>query len=184
MSKVSGGNVLIDPQTIIEKGEIGDRMRVADLGCGGSGHFVFPIANVVGDNGVMYGVDILKNNLANIERRAKQDNLKQVKIVWSNLEIFKATKIDSSSLDAGLLINVLYQSNKRAEMIREATRMVKKGGKLIIVDWKKTNSPFGPSIEERVNKENLIAVCQRLGMELLEEFNTGEYHFGLAFLKH
>ncbi|MFA5318242.1 MAG: methyltransferase domain-containing protein [Patescibacteria group bacterium] len=184
MNKVSGGNVLIDPQTIIEKGEIGDRMQVADLGCGGSGHFVFPIANVIGENGIIYAVDILKNNLANIERRAKQDNLKQVKTVWSNLEIFKATKIESASLDAGLLINVLYQSNKREEMIREAVRMVKRGGKLLIVDWKKVRSPFGPSLEERVNKENLAIVCQRLGMELLEEFNTGEYHFGLVFLKH
>jgi len=184
MNKVSGGNVLIDPQTIIEKCEIGDRMRVADLGCGGSGHFVFPIANVIGENGIIYAVDILKNNLANIDKRAKQENLKQIKTIWSNLEIFKATKIENASLDVGLLINVLYQSNKREEMIREAIRMVKKGGKLLIVDWKNTRSPFGPSLEERVNKENLVIVCQRLGMELLEEFNTGEYHFGLVFLKH
>jgi len=184
MNRATGGNVLIDPQTIIEKGEIGDRVRVADLGCGGSGHFIFPIANVIGENGIIYGVDILKNNLENIEHRAKQENLKQVKTIWSNLEIFKATKIDSASLDVGLLINVLYQSNKRTEIIRETIRMVKKNGKLIIIDWKKIRSPFGPSITERVNKENLIAVCQRLGMEFLEEFNAGEYHFGLTFLKH
>ncbi len=184
MNKISGGNVLINPQTIIEKAEIGDRMRVADLGCGGSGHFIFPIAAVVGEQGIIYGVDILKNNLANIERRAKQENLPQVQVVWTNLEIFKATKINSSSLDVALLINVLYLSNKRTEMIREAIRMIKKNGKLIIADWKQNHSPFGPSINERVNKDNLIAVCQRMGMELLEEFNLGEYHFGLSFLKH
>jgi len=63
-------------------------------------------------------------------------------------------------------------------------RLLKRGGKLLVVDWKKIAVPFGPSIEERINKENLIAVCQRLGLELLEEFNAGEYHFGMVFLKH
>jgi len=184
MNKITGGNALIDPKIIIEKAGIIERMQVADLGCGSTGHFIFPIANAIGERGIIYAVDILKNNLTNIERRVRQDNLKQVKTVWSNLEIFKATKIETDSLDVGLLINVLYQSNKRSEMIRESFRMVKRGGKLVIVDWKKVSTPFGPSVEERVNRENLMAVCQRMGMELLEEFNAGEYHFGLVFLKH
>lgn len=184
MNKITGGNALIDPQIIIEKAGIADRMHVGDLGCGGTGHFVFPLATMVGEHGIIYAVDILKNNLANIERRAKQENLQQIKTVWSNLEIFKATKIETASLDVALLINVLYQSNKRPEMIREAMRLIKRNGKLVIVDWNKVATPFGPSVEERLNKENLTAICQRLGLELLEEFNAGEYHFGMVFLKH
>ena len=72
MSNITGGNTLIDPQIIIEKTGIADRMYTADLGCGGTGHFVFPIAKAIGKNGIMYAVDILKNNLANIERQANQ----------------------------------------------------------------------------------------------------------------
>ncbi|PIT94081.1 hypothetical protein COU00_00875 [Candidatus Falkowbacteria bacterium CG10_big_fil_rev_8_21_14_0_10_43_11] len=184
MAKITGGNTLIDPQIVIEKAQIGERMRVGDLGCGRTGHFVFPIAFAVGERGLVYAVDILKDVLSNIERRAQQENIKQIKIVWSNLEMFKATSIESSSLDVTLLINILYQSNKRTEIIREAVRLMKRGGKLIIIDWKRIATPFGPSIEERLNKENLLAVCQRLGLELTEEFSAGAYHFGMVFLKH
>jgi len=184
MSNITGGNALIDPQIIIEKAGIADRMHVADLGCGGTGHFVFPVAKAVGKNGIIYAVDILKNNLVNIERRASQENLAQIRTVWSNLEIFKATKIETSSLDVALLINVLYQSDKRAEIIREAVRLTKKNGKILIVDWNSIATPFGPSIEERLNKENLKKVGERLSLELLDEFSAGEYHFGMVFLKH
>lgn len=184
MNKITGGNALIDPQLIIEKAGIGDAMHVADLGCGATGHFIFPVAKAVGKKGLIYAVDILKNNLHNIERRAKQENLEQVRTVWSNLEIFKATRIEASSLDVAMLINVLYQSDQRPEMIREAVRMVKPGGILLIVDWNATAAPFGPSLGERVSKDNLKAAAPRLNLELKEEFNAGEYHFGITFIKH
>ena len=184
MSEISGGNNLIDTKLIIEKTGINDDMRTADLGCGATGHFVFPVAEAIGKNGVIYAVDILKNNLKNIEHRAQQENMPQVKTVWSNLEIFKATQIETASLDIGMLINILFQSDKRSEIIREAIRLIKKEGKLLIIDWNKVATPFGPSAEERVNKENLQTVCERLGLELQEEFGAGQYHFGLVFLKH
>lgn len=184
MNRITGGNALIDPQLIITKAGIGDAMHVADLGCGATGHFVFPVAKAVGKNGLSYAVDILKNNLRNIERRAKQENLEQVRTVWSNLEIFKATKIESGSLDVAMLINVLYQSDKRPEMIREAIRMVKTAGTLLIVDWNATATPFGPSLGERVNKEAIKKAAPRLNIELKEEFNAGDYHFGMTFVKH
>lgn len=184
MNKITGGNALIDPRLIIEKAGIGDAMHVADLGCGATGHFVFPVAKAIGKNGIIYAVDILKNNLRTIERRAKQEGLEQVRTVWSNLEIFKATKIEPGSLDVAMLINVLYQSDKRSEMIREAVCMTKTGGTLLVVDWNATATPFGPSLSERVNKDNIKAAAPRLNLELKEEFNAGEYHFGMTLLKH
>lgn len=184
MTKVTGGNALIDPQIVVAKAQISERMRVGDLGCGRTGHFVFPLAAAVGEYGLIYAVDILKDVLANIDRRAQQENVKQIKTVWSNLEMFGATKIESSSLDIALLINILFQSNRRSEIIREAVRMLKQGGKLLVVDWKRIATPLGPSVEGRLNKENLLAVCQRLGLELMEEFEAGVYHFGMVFLKH
>ena len=184
MPKVTGGNALIDPQVIIQKAGIAERMHVGDLGCGGTGHFVFPVAASIGKNGIVYAVDILKNNLATIERRAQQENLQQVRTVWSNLEIFKATKIETGSLDVSLLINILYQSDQRAEIIREAVRLTKQQGRVVIVDWNTIAAPFGPTVTERLNKENLKKIGERLGLELVEEFAAGEYHFGMVFVKH
>jgi ubiquinone/menaquinone biosynthesis C-methylase UbiE len=183
MTFVSGGNALLDIKFILNKAGVSAEMAVADLGCGSSGHFVFSTSEMVGKHGRVYAVDILKTVLADIERRAKLENIDNIIPVWSNLEVFKATKIESGSLDIALLINTLYQSHKRGEIMREAVRLIKKGGRLLVVDWKATSSPFGPPSNERVKPELVKASAKKLGLIEEQEFEAGQYHFGVLFSK-
>jgi len=176
-----GGSALIDTKLILDKAQIGEKMKVAELGCGASGHFVFPAAKLVGKQGIIFAVDILKTVLETIDRRAKAENYGNIRTVWSNLEIFGATKIETASLDTVLLINILYQSNKRVEILREAIRLVKRGGRLVVVEWKNIATPFGPPAEEKVKKDLLELVAKKLGLQLDEEFDAGQFHYGLIF---
>lgn len=173
----------MDAKFILGKVDIGDRMKVADLGCGASGHFVFPASRLVGKNGKVYAVDIMKPVLENINRRIKQENIENIETVWSDLEMVGATNISPDSLDVAMLINTLYLSRKRAEILRESLRLLKKGKKLLIVEWKNISSPFGPPPEERVKKEALKIAGQKLGLILEDEFEAGPYHYGLTFIK-
>ncbi len=109
--------------------------------------------------------------------------MQQIETIWSNLEIFKGTKIESSSLDRALLINILHQSAKRAEILREAVRMLKIGSRLLVVEWKNVASPLGPQVDKRVNKESLKEAAPKLGIVLETEFEAGPYHYGLIFHK-
>lgn len=174
---------LIDADLIFEKASIESGMVIADLGVGSSGRYVFPVAELVGTAGLVYAVDILKTNLQTIERRIKVDNVKNVEVVWSDIEVFNATKIENSSLDVAFLINTLYQSYKRPQIIREAARMLKDKGKIVVVEWKKIASPFGPPPEFRVRKDNLITICKKNGLIVDGEFFAGKYHYGLIFMK-
>lgn len=183
MPYVTGGNTLIDVNFILEKAQISEHMKVADLGCGVSGYFVFPSADLVGKKGKVFAVDILKIVLESVKKRVEQENLSNIQIIWSDLEVFGATKIEAGSLDVALLANTLYQSHRRAEIIREAVRMLKKGGKLVIVEWKNVAAPFGPPAEERVKKDLLEQGAKKLGLNLEEEFEAGQYHYGMIFNK-
>lgn len=183
MYRISGGNKLIDVDLILEKAGLKEGMNIADLGCGTTGHFVFPASEIVGDKGNVYAVDILRTVLHNLNKRIKQENIKNVKTIWSDLEIFGATKLDSSVLDIALLVNTLYQSRKRVEMLREAIRLLKQGGKLVVVEWKNISLPFGPPLESRVDKENLKNGVSKLGLKLEEDFFAGSCHYGLIFQK-
>lgn len=174
---------MIDVNYILEKAQITEGMKVADLGCGTLGHFVFPLAKIVGEHGKVYAVDILKIALDTIDRRIKVEGSKNIKTVWSDLELFNAAKIESSSLDVGLLLNTLYLSHRRVEIIRESVRMLKQRGKLVIVEWRKINIPFGPPVEERVKKDLLIQGAGKLGLKFVDEFIAGQYHYGLIFEK-
>ncbi len=180
---IIGGNTLIDAKTLLEKVGVEEKMKVADLGCGSSGHFVFPAAGMVGKNGIVYAIDILRTALETITKRARAENLANIKTIWSNLEIFGATKLEAGSLDIGLLINTLYQSHKRAEILRESIRLIKKDGKLVIVEWKNIAAPFGPPAEERVKKELVDNAAKKLGLKPEAEFEAGQYHYGLIYIK-
>jgi ubiquinone/menaquinone biosynthesis C-methylase UbiE len=183
MNNFTGGNVLLNVNIILKKSQIGEKMKVADLGCGGSGHFVFPVSKIIGKKGKIYAVDILKPALERVSRRAKQENYLNVETIWSDLEVFGATKIESESLDAAMLINTLHLSHKRVEILREAIRMLKKGGKMIIIDWSSVAVPLGPPPEERVEINSLKKATQKLGLSIVDEFEPGFYHYGLIFTK-
>lgn len=176
-------SALFDIAIILGKMSITERQHVAELGCGNFGFFVFPLARLVGRQGKVYAVDILKETLVEIKSRSSKENLPQIETIWSNLEIFKATKIETNSLDGALIVNVLHQSNKKNEILREATRLLKRGGKLLIVDWKSSDIPFGPTPEQRVSLENLKSTVLKMNLAIDEEFNAGPYHYGLILSK-
>lgn len=171
---------MFDINLILHKIAIKEGDKIAELGCGHFGHFVFPLAKLTGKTGIVYAVDVVPGVLDEVKKRAYTENLPQIKPVWSNLEIFKGAKIESSSIDSALLINVLSQSDKKIEIIRESVRLIKPGGKLLIVDWKNNALLFGPKLEYRLKPEVLRQIAPKLNLTIIEEFEAGiQYH---AFL--
>lgn len=160
--------------------KIGD--RVADLGAGG-GMFTLQSARLVGEPGQVYAVDIIKNSLSDIESKARMANLYNIKTVWSNLEIVGATKIPDASLDYTLLVNVLFQSSNVENMIKEAIRLLKSGGKLLVIDWSDTSSGLGPNSDRQINPDDVMQIAQRNNLVIEQQFKAGQYHFGLIFIK-
>lgn len=183
MQIVPGGNELLKPADLLKRAGVQYRMTIGDLGCGGAGFFALQAAELVGDDGSVFAVDILKSALTSVASKAKQAGLANIKTVWSNIEIFGATKIPIESLDVALLINVLFQSKKHKEMLQEAVRMLKRGGKLLVIDWKTAGSPLGPPTENRVPPQSVRQIARELNLLELDAFEAGQYHFGLLFAK-
>jgi ubiquinone/menaquinone biosynthesis C-methylase UbiE len=183
--KISGGNTLLDPYFIFEQIELGAGAKVADLGCGAAGHFVIPAAKIVGKQGVVYAVDLLKSVLEAVKSRAKLEGVSgNIKTVWSNLEIYGATDIEAGSLDLALLANTLFQIPKKEEVFREAVRLTKKGGKIAVVEWGLGASPIGPPPGRRLSKDVVRELARTNGLSEIKEFKAGPYHYGLIFSKN
>ena len=160
-------------------------MAIGDLGCGNLGYFAMIAAKRVGKSGVVYAVDILKSALESVANIARQNGLDNIKTVWSNLEMLGATRIPEGTLDVIFLHNVLFQSKKKDLIIKESLRLLKDGGKLMIIDWLKSQTPvgFGPPEAVRPDPEEIKKISQKIGYRFLEEFSAGPYHFGLIFIK-
>lgn len=178
-----GKSELLDAGKILQEVlELQTGDMVADLGAGG-GLFTMQAARLVGDRGQVYAVDIMKSSLSDIESKARMTGFNNVKTVWSNLEIVGATKINESSLDYTMLVNVLFQSKKHFEIMAEAARLLKPGGKLLIIDWSSTAPGFAPPGDMKVDPAELNANAIKLNLSLEQEFKAGNYHFGLIFIK-
>ena len=181
--KIPGGNELLNALQILKDVGVREGMRVSDFGCGRQGYFTMQSAKLVGKDGVVFAIDILKDVLKNIEDMAKDDGFYNIKTVWSNLEIFGATQIEDDSIDFGYIINVLFQVEDRLALIKETVRMLDTDSKLLIIDWNRFQSPFGPPFYMRTSSDEMKEYAKSVGLELLDEFRAGKYHFGLIFKK-
>jgi ubiquinone/menaquinone biosynthesis C-methylase UbiE len=184
IKNIPGGNELLNARDIL-KNSLGLTFgaRVADLGCGGNGFFTFQAADLVGEKGLVYAVDILKMVLKNIENRAKMWGVDNIKTVHSNLENFGATKINNDSLDFVLLVNILFQNKNPEKIIREATRMLRTAGKMLVIDWAEGRFPFGPKEETRITRERVSDLTLGAGLKKIKDIEVGRFHYGIIFEK-
>jgi len=181
--KIASDNALLNIHEILKKVGIKQNMIVGDLGCGRTGCFALQSAKMVGKDGIVYAIDILKSILQGVESKACLEKLYNVKTVWSNLEIYKATKIKDEELDIEILAGILHQSKNPSAIFKEAARLLKKNGKLLVVEWEQTKIPFGFKIENKISIKEVEKIAQENNFEKEENFKAGDYHYGIIFKK-
>lgn len=178
-----GGTALFDPMALLDRADVRAGMYVADFGCGVTGHEIIPAARRVGAEGKAYAVDIQKSALAAVESRAKMEGITNLDYVWSNIERVGATRIPPESLDCVLIVNTLYLTKDRANAFREAARLTKSGGFIIVVEWKTEATGVGPAAAQRMGKDAVRSAAKAAGLSEREEFDAGVYHYGFIFTK-
>lgn len=180
---ISGGTHLLNPRAILEEMGLADGQIVADLGAGSGAFFTIQAAMIVGEKGRVYSVDILRSVLSAIEGKSRIAGLTNVKTVWSNLEMPGATRIPDHSADVAFLVNVLFQTKKPENVMGEAMRLVKSGGKILVIDWRPGETRVGPSAERRISQDEIRAIAMGLGLKEARTVDAGDYHYGLIFVK-
>lgn len=173
----------MDPRLLFQHLGLASGMHVADFGSGKTGNFIFPAAAIVGENGSVYAVDIIKESLAGLQRRAALDNLLNVHTIWADVEHPGAVAIPPSTMDAVFLINFLSAVKKRDAVLAEAGRLLKHGGKLLIVDWKNRILPFAPPADDMVSMDATKQWASANGYGVEKEFEADKYHWGLVLKK-
>lgn len=182
MPATPSGKQYLDPTALLARLKLAPKQQVGDFGVGGGAFFALAAAELVGAKGTVWAVDVFKPALSAALGRVKLAGFTNVKPVWSNLEVYRGAKtIPDHSLDAGLLINVLHQSKKHREILREASRMIKPGGKLLAVEWDVTGFGFGPKQPDLVPQQYLEKLASDLGLQLAERFEASRYHYGMIF---
>lgn len=178
-------HVVIAPRRLVARLGLTLGMRVGDFGVGGAAAFALDLARAVGPSGEVYMFDVQKTALSSALSLAAMHGFKNCRAVWSNLELFEGARgVRGGALDAGVLVNVLHQTNKPEDMLAEIHRMLKPGAKLLVVDWiPTTRVSFAPDAASRQSAGHIQQVARGLGFATTGEFEAGPNHWGLILVK-
>lgn len=182
MGKPTGTGGFLDPESIVEGFGIEEGMKIADFGCG-AGYFTISLAKKTGPGGKVYALDILENALDSVRAKARASGLDNMETIRTNLEIIGSSSLPDASQDMVLLANILFQSVKREDVFKEAGRVLKNGGRLILIDWKKGSGGFGPPDDLRLDPAETQKTVHKQGFKFERQLEAGTFHFGLIFRK-
>ncbi len=161
---------------------INEKDIVADLGCGQHGYFVFTASKMTGKSGKVYAVDILKRVLDNIKKICSDNKITNIETVHANLEKQNSLKIQDNIVDKTIIANILFQNKKWENILKEAIRITKPNGFILIIDW----NPKYISLSQKaanISSDIVKTTSIELGLKFIREDVFGETHFALVFQK-
>jgi len=155
-----------NPEKNISQLGLQEGMKVADFGAG-FGFYSRFASKKVGNTGKVYAIEVQKGLVKKLESEIKQWGATNIIPIWGDIEKIDGSKISSDSMDAVIISNVLFQTEDKIGVIDEAKRILKKGGRVLLVDSDKDQKA-----EELFLKR---------GFKLLENILVSDDHYGIIF---
>lgn len=155
---------------------------VADFGAG-SGFMAREISSIV-TAGNVFAIEINRDMVARIIHEIADKQIKNLQPLWGDIEIPGGSKLADASVDMVVMSNILFQLDDKVGCIREATRVLKPGGRVLIVDWTESFGGLGPAphhVFEQKMAEELLA--KNGFTKLSDSLPAGEHHYAILFKK-
>lgn len=174
-------NRFLDPGQILAHAGLEKGSVVADFGCG-NGFYPVAAAKLTGENGTVYAVDVKPEALEATVSAAKHENISNVYTIRHDMEL-PGVDIKENSCDIVILAGILHLAKLQQNVLKETYRVLKTGGKIIAIEWKKESLPFGPNIANRLSQKELSDLMSKSGFRYLSEQPADAFHYSLIFQK-
>ena len=155
----------IPPTYIWKKLHMENPRRIVDIGAG-TGFFSVPFITLMGD-GELIACDIspvmvswMKENICSSHPGIKPVLLRDGTV-----------PLEDGSADLVYMINLHHELDDPASVLKEAFRLLKKDGRIFLVDWKKEEMPWGPPVSHRCS---ISEVAEQLSAAGFGELETDE----------
>jgi ubiquinone/menaquinone biosynthesis C-methylase UbiE len=150
---------LVDPRVLVEIGA-------------GTGFFAIPFARKL-EGGTVFACDVQDEMLAWLLENLPADLRSRIHLV--HMEETKVPLGDGIA-DLVYMINLHHELEDRDAIMKESQRLLRTGGTVMVVDWKKGETPSGPPQEIRIPEEEIVADMARAGFEQVKRHPVLPYH--------
>ncbi|MEQ1499991.1 MAG: methyltransferase domain-containing protein [Parcubacteria group bacterium] len=171
-----------DPVKNIEQCSIQAGMDIADMGSG-SGFYSIAAARALISTGRVYAIDAHKEILSKLKNTATREGIYNIEVIWGDIEKPNGTRLRESSVDLVLLCNVIFQVEDKKAVIKEAKRILKPAGRVLLVDWADSAGKIGPEPKMLIKKDKVAEMFEKEGFHLDREINAGSHHYGMIYKK-
>jgi ubiquinone/menaquinone biosynthesis C-methylase UbiE len=146
---------------------------VADLGAG-PGYFSLRMARQVGKQGRVFAVDVEPAILAVLLTRIAALKISQITPV---LGLPDDPLVAPGSCDRVLSANAYHHLHDRPAALRRMARLLRRGGRVALIDFHDRETPVGPPVGERVSREEVLKEIKRAGLKVANELTFLPHHY-------
>lgn len=168
---------ILDPGQVLLNVGIKPGNIFLDAGCG-DGFISLEAASMVGEKGMVYAVDIYDKSLESLEKEIQTKKLINIRLLLA--DITRKLPLDDNSVDIYFMANVfhgLVANNEVKNTMKESLRILKPGGILAIVDFKKVKDTPGPPLEVRLEPDEIVEILVSYQLQKPKIMDTGPYHY-------
>jgi ubiquinone/menaquinone biosynthesis C-methylase UbiE len=162
----------LPPVEVLQAVGVSGSEVVADVGAG-TGYFTFPLAKAVGGKGKVYALDSQPEMLSLLRNKLDASSANNIELVHAEAD---QTGLPNGICDLVFLANVWHEFPDRSAVLRESMRILKKSGRIAILDWRPDVEPeHGPPLSHRLSASSSVADLLAGGFKQPSFSNIGEY---------
>jgi ubiquinone/menaquinone biosynthesis C-methylase UbiE len=151
---------------------------IADIGAG-TGYFTFRLAHFVGAKGKVYAVDVSSDMIRHINRRIRETKTANVVSILAELD---DPLLPERSVNRIFICDVWHHIENQKKYLSLMKKMLKPGGEVVMIDFHKKELPFGPPMQMKIAREDLIKQMEANGFRLAKEHTFLAYQYFLVFM--
>lgn len=171
----------LNPSRALSALQLMPGMAIADFDSG-SGFFSRAAARAV-TPGVVWAVDASHESLPRLKHLAEGEGLHNIEVVAGNIEKAGGSHLPAGSFDAVIIANSLFAVEDKHAVAAEAARVLKRGGRALVIDWEDSFGGLGPHPKDIVTGAQAQEIFAKAGFKAAGEAPAGAYHWGLLFRK-
>jgi len=174
---------LLDAARLLSELKLKAGLTLLDLGCG-EGNYTLAVADQIGPGGLIYALDLWEPGLEALQQKAAAAGHKNIRALKANIS--QALPLEADSIDYALMATVLHdlvEFQMGDGALKEAARVLKPGGTLAIVEFKKVEGPPGPPLRIRLSPDEVEKVAAPFGFQKTRLAEVGPYNYLALFTK-
>lgn len=174
--------MFMDPSQILSLAHLRPNDTVADFGAGSG--FLARAASALVPQGNVFAIEINRDIVARLNREVLEMHIGNMHPLWGDIEVPNGSKIANDSIDFLILSNVMFHLEDKLSALKEARRVLKPEGRVLVVDWEDSFAGIGPAPKFVFNKQSAEDLFAKSGFtKVTDSLPGGDHHYAIIFKK-